>query len=65
MEASPRVLLLTDPGMGGHQPPGHPERPERLGAASTGVIDGAAAAGAVLQAGRVEAAGRAVLVAAR
>ena len=48
MEARPRVLLLTDAGMGAHRPPGHPERPERLSAAASGVADAAAAAGAIL-----------------
>ena len=48
MAAAARVLLLTDPGMAVHRPPGHPERPERLDAVSAGVADGAAAAGAEL-----------------
>jgi acetoin utilization deacetylase AcuC-like enzyme len=61
MEATPRVLLLTDPAMGAHQPPGHPERPERLGAVSSGVTDGASAAGAVLGVGAIEAADDAAL----
>jgi acetoin utilization deacetylase AcuC-like enzyme len=56
--AAPRVLLLTDPAMSGHQPPGHPERPERLGAVSSGVADGAAAAGAELATPPVEVADR-------
>src|SRR3989304_262483 len=43
MAAVARVLLLTDPGMAVHRPPGHPERPERLDAVSAGVADGAAA----------------------
>ncbi len=48
MGAAARVLLLTDPGMAVHRPPGHPERPERLEAVSLGVADGAAASGAEL-----------------
>src|SRR3972149_7827020 len=48
MSAAARVLLLTDPGMAVHRPPGHPERPERLESAAAGVADGAAAAGAEL-----------------
>jgi acetoin utilization deacetylase AcuC-like enzyme len=44
-----RVLLLTDAAMAAHAVPGHPERPERLQAAAEGVVDGAAAAGAVLE----------------
>ena len=46
MTGAARVLLLTDPAMAGHRPPGHPERPERLDAVASGVADGAAAAGA-------------------
>lgn len=49
MAAAPRVLLLTDPAMALHHPPGHPERPERLDAVAAGVADGAAAGGATLQ----------------
>lgn len=48
MAAAPRVLLLTDPAMARHHPPGHPERPERLEAVAAGVADGAASAGATL-----------------
>ena len=48
MSAAARVLLLTDPGMAVHRPPGHPERPERLEAVSLGVADGAVAGGAEL-----------------
>lgn len=49
MAAAPRVLLLTDPAMDAHRPPGHPERPERLAAVAGGVTDGAATAGAELE----------------
>ena len=52
----PRVLLLTDPGMARHLPPGHPERPERLDAAIGGVLEGALAAGALLERPAVQAA---------
>jgi acetoin utilization deacetylase AcuC-like enzyme len=45
----PRVLLLTDPAMDAHAAPGHPERPERLGAVVDGVLDGTDAAGAELR----------------
>ncbi|MGZ6213926.1 MAG: histone deacetylase family protein [Candidatus Limnocylindria bacterium] len=48
MAATPRVLLLTDEAMSRHQPPGHPERPERLTAVASGVTDGADEAGATL-----------------
>jgi acetoin utilization deacetylase AcuC-like enzyme len=48
MAAVPRVLLLTDEAMSRHQPPGHPERPERLTAVASGVADGAAEAGATV-----------------
>ncbi len=48
MAPPPRVLLLTDPAMGRHHPPGHPERPERLDAVAAGVADGTASAGATL-----------------
>ncbi len=56
MASAARVLLLTDPAMGRHHPPGHPERPERLEAVAAGVADGAAAAGATLERPPVEAA---------
>ena len=46
--AQPVVLLLTDPLMGAHAAPGHPERPERLEAVEHGVEDGAGQAGARL-----------------
>ena len=61
MESTSRVLLLTDNAMGGHQPPGHPERPQRLDAVVAGVTDGASAARADLVAGAVEAADRVAL----
>ena len=61
MAPSQRVLLLTDPAMGRHHPPGHPERPERLDAVAAGVADGAASAGATLVGPPVRAAGRAAL----
>ena len=47
-EARP-ILLLTDPAMAGHRPPGHPERPERLDAAIQGVLDGAGEANAAVE----------------
>jgi acetoin utilization deacetylase AcuC-like enzyme len=40
-----RVALLADAGMGEHNAPGHPERPERLDAVAAGVADGAHRAG--------------------
>jgi acetoin utilization deacetylase AcuC-like enzyme len=49
MADAPRVWLLTDPGMTGHRPRGHPERPERLDAAIGGVVEGAMAAGAEVE----------------
>lgn len=49
MAATPRVLLLTDSAMARHQPPGHPERPERLEAVDAGVVEGAALAGARIE----------------
>ncbi len=58
MAAAPRVLLLTDTAMERHRPPGHPERPERLEAVASGVVDGAAAAGARLERAPVVAADR-------
>jgi acetoin utilization deacetylase AcuC-like enzyme len=63
MAATPasRVVLLTDPAMAAHLTPGHPERPERLEAASRGVADGAAAVGAALDSPPVIAADDAVL----
>ncbi|MDQ3880963.1 MAG: hypothetical protein M3295_07820, partial [Chloroflexota bacterium] len=40
------VLVVTDAAMERHRPPGdHPERPARLAAAASGVVDAAAAAG--------------------
>jgi acetoin utilization deacetylase AcuC-like enzyme len=39
------VLLLTDPAMGEHAAPGHPERPERLAPVVAGVEEGARRAG--------------------
>jgi acetoin utilization deacetylase AcuC-like enzyme len=44
-----RVQLLTDTVMAAHAAPGHPERPERLGAVADGVADGAMAAGVELE----------------
>jgi acetoin utilization deacetylase AcuC-like enzyme len=61
MAVAPRVLLLTDPAMAGHRPPGHEERPERLGAAIDGVLGGALAGFAEVQRPAVEAAGGEVL----
>jgi acetoin utilization deacetylase AcuC-like enzyme len=61
MATAPRVLLLTDPRMAEHRPPGHPERPERLEAAARGVVEGAAAAGATLEQPIVVEADRAAL----
>ncbi len=48
MAVGGRVLLLSDEAMAGHQPPGHPERPERLAAVDSGVADAAAEVGATL-----------------
>ncbi len=56
MTGASRVLLLTDPAMAAHRAPGHPERPERLEAVVTGIVDAAAAVGADLERGKVEAA---------
>ena len=50
----PVVDLLSDPRMATHRAPGHPERPERLEAASAGVSDGARRAGATLRRSVVE-----------
>jgi acetoin utilization deacetylase AcuC-like enzyme len=61
MAPPPRVLLLTDPAMGRHHPPGHPERPERLDAVAAGVADGAISGGATLERPPVLAADRAAL----
>jgi acetoin utilization deacetylase AcuC-like enzyme len=49
MPEAGRILLLTDPAMAGHRPPGHPERPERLEAAIRGVLDGGSEADAVVE----------------
>jgi acetoin utilization deacetylase AcuC-like enzyme len=49
MPPESRVLLLTDPAMAGHRPPGHPERPDRLDAAIQGVLDGARTANAAVE----------------
>ncbi|MDP9468497.1 MAG: histone deacetylase, partial [Chloroflexota bacterium] len=61
MAKAPRVLLLTDPVMAGHRPPGHAERPERLEAAAGGVADGAAASGATLHRAKIVPADRVAL----
>jgi acetoin utilization deacetylase AcuC-like enzyme len=61
MTGPARVLLLTDAAMAAHRAPGHPERPERLDAVAAGGVDGAAAAGADLERGQVEAADAATL----
>ena len=61
MGANPRVVLLTDQAMEGHRSPGHPERPERLAAAASGVADGAAEAGATLDRPPLEPADEAAL----
>jgi len=61
MGANPRVVLLTDHAMEGHRSPGHPERPERLAAAASGVADGAAEAGATLDRPPLEPADEAAL----
>ncbi len=61
MAAAARVLLLTDPAMAEHDPPEHPERPERLGAVAAGISDAAAAAGATLEHPGVEPADQAAL----
>ena len=61
MATAPRVLLLTDPAMARHHPPGHPERPERMEAVAIGVADGAEEGGAFLDRGPVTAADRAAL----
>jgi acetoin utilization deacetylase AcuC-like enzyme len=52
-----RVLLLSDPAMAGHRPPGHPERPERVDAVISGITDAAASGAASLEQPRVEPAG--------
>lgn len=54
MSGASRVLLFSDPAMAGHRPPGHPERPERLDAVTSGVVDAASSAGASLERPRVE-----------
>jgi acetoin utilization deacetylase AcuC-like enzyme len=59
-EARP-ILLLTDPAMAGHRPPGHPERPERLDAAIQGVLEGADASNATVERPAVLPAGSEIL----
>jgi acetoin utilization deacetylase AcuC-like enzyme len=54
MTGTARVLLLSDPAMAGHSPPGHPERPERVDAVISGVTDAATSGGASLGRPRVE-----------
>jgi acetoin utilization deacetylase AcuC-like enzyme len=54
-----RVLLLTDGAMEAHAAPGHPERPERLGAVVEGVVEGVAASAAQLVREPAEPAGEA------
>jgi acetoin utilization deacetylase AcuC-like enzyme len=49
MTGAARVLLLSDPVMAGHQPPGHPERAERVEAVALGITDAAASTGASLE----------------
>ncbi len=51
---TPVVDLLTDARMATHRAPGHPERPERLEAAATGVAQGTLQAGAALRRSIVE-----------
>ena len=52
-----RVLLLSDPAMAGHRPPGHPERPERVDAVISGITDAVASANATLGRPEVKPAG--------
>lgn len=54
MTGTARVLLVSDPAMAGHRPPGHPERPERVEAVIAGITDAAASSGASLERPRVE-----------
>ena len=54
MPGTARVLLFSDPATAGHRPPGHAERPERVDAVISGVIEGAASGGASLERPRVE-----------
>ncbi|MEO8638657.1 MAG: histone deacetylase [Chloroflexota bacterium] len=54
MTGTARVLLLSDPAMAGHHPPGHPERPERVEAVVSGITDAAASSGTSLERPRVE-----------
>jgi acetoin utilization deacetylase AcuC-like enzyme len=54
MTGTGRVLLVTDPAMAAHRAPGHPERPERLEAVVSGIVEAAAATGADLEDGRAE-----------
>jgi acetoin utilization deacetylase AcuC-like enzyme len=61
MSEAPRILLLTDPAMAGHRPPGHPEGPERLEAAIQGVQDAAGEANAVVERPGVQAADSEIL----
>ena len=61
MAGTSRVLLLSDPGTAGHDPPGHVERPSRVEAAASGVVDAATAAGVALERPEIEPAGAAEL----
>jgi acetoin utilization deacetylase AcuC-like enzyme len=61
MAGAGRVLLVSDPAMDGHRPPGHPERADRLAAVGSGIADAAAAAGASLERPGVEPADAAAL----
>jgi len=61
MMAPGRVLVFSDPAMDGHRPPGHPERPERIAAVESGIVDAVAAARARLERPAVEAAGATAL----
>jgi acetoin utilization deacetylase AcuC-like enzyme len=54
MPPTPTVVLLTDDAMAAHAAPGHPERPERLGAVAQGVVDAADELGARLERRTVE-----------
>jgi len=54
MASAPAIWLLTDHRMLAHDPPGNPERPERLAPVADGVADAAAALGVGLERPAVE-----------
>lgn len=61
MTGAARVLLLSDPATTGHHPPGHAERPERIEAVVSGIVEAANLANATLERPGVEPADAAAL----